>query len=237
MKIAVYGLIYGDYHKLHKRFAESLFIAMSSGTNGVEFKTTIWGNQPCTETVVMMKKLERPDFKFVPDKRNTPKYTLMREKLFNLADPDSFDWMVWFDDDSWLTNPYLWVESMLRLVYGKKDENICYIGEPWWWHWRAGQWDFVKQSTWFKGVPPELDHKGRPRVTFAQGGLWWLRSDVRKMLDWPDARLSHNGGDTLLGEAIRQQSLPFHKVHKSKHGFRTNDAERRGLSEKPAGQR
>jgi hypothetical protein len=229
--------MYGDYHELHKRFAESLNIALSNKVEGVDFDALIWGNQVCTDTVVLMKKLNRPDFKFIPDKRNTPKYTLMREFLFKLMNPDEYDWMVWFDDDSWLTNPYLWVESMVRMIKAKEHENICYIGEPWWWDWRAGQWEFIKQSKWFKGVPPEVDRRGRPRVTFAQGGLWWLRSDVRKQLDWPDDRLSHNGGDTLLGEAIRQQGLPFHKVHKQKYGFKTNDFKRRGLSQKPAGQR
>jgi hypothetical protein len=237
MKVAVYGLIYGDYHKLHKRFAESLFAAVTSGHKDFEFRTTIWGNQPCTRTVVMMKKLSRPDFKFVPDKRNTPKYVLMREMLFNVTNPDDFDWMVWFDDDSWLTKPYLWLDAMSSMIRDKQRENICYIGEPWWWQWRAGQWAFIEQSPWFRGLPPELDHRGRPRVTFAQGGLWWLRSDTRRLLNWPDERLSHNGGDTLLGEAVRQQGLPFHKVHKVKFGFKTNDAKRRGLSEKPAGQR
>jgi hypothetical protein len=71
-----------------------------------------------------------------------------------------------------------------------------------------------------------------PGITFATGGYWWLRTDVIRQLDWPDERLSHNGGDTLLGEAIRQQGWPFHK---NNYGVKVNAAPRRGLHEAPAG--
>jgi hypothetical protein len=53
-----------------------------------------------------------------------------------------------------------------------------------------------------------------------------------KQLDWPDPRLNHNGGDTLLGEAIRQQQLPRHAFH---YGVKINKYKRRGFREKPAG--
>lgn len=233
MKIAVYGLIYGNYHPLHKRFVTSLREALpSSEIRNGSIKVTIWGNEPCEQTKTLMNGI--PEFGWHPSVSNTPKYTLMREKMFSLTDPDDFDWMVWFDDDSWLTDPGRWWRTMMEFIETRKVQNVCYIGEPWFWCWWPGQWEFVTQSKWFKGLPVDKDKKGRARVEFAQGGLWWLRSDLRKQLEWPDHRLSHNGGDTLLGEAVRQQGLPFHKVYK-KIGFLANHGARRGRREKPAG--
>jgi len=233
LRVAVYGLIYGDYFDLHKRFVESLMKALpfEDLCNG-NIRVTLYGNQPGARTLDLMSA--STGFRWLHSAENLPKYKLMREKLFDVTSPDDYDWMVWFDDDSWITDTANWWNRMMQLIESKKDENICYIGEPWYWNWRGNQWKFVTESSWFRNVPPEVDARGRKRVTFAQGGLWWLRRDVRKLLDWPDVRLSHNGGDTLLGEAVRQQRLPFHKVGKSV-GFKTNDAERRGLSETPAG--
>ena len=231
MRVAIYGLLYGDYFKLHERLVNSLMAALPLDSIGIDIDVYFWGNQIPQRTLDLV---EGTPFSIGWSDANVPKYKLMREKMFKDVPPDDYDWMVWFDDDSWITQPNLWLNSMLKLIEAKKAENICYIGEAWYWDWRAGQWDFVTQSPWFKNKPPEAGRK--PRITFAQGGLWWLRTDIRKMLDWPDKRLSHNGGDTLLGEAIRQQGLPFHKVHKGMYGFRTNDAKRRGMSQFPAGQ-
>ena len=72
----------------------------------------------------------------------------------------------------------------------------------------------------------------KPGVSFMTGGYVWLRTDIMRQLDWPDERLNHNGGDTLLGEAIRQQGLPRHHFD---YGVAVNKAKRRGLSERPAG--
>ena len=233
MRVAIYGLIYGDYHAMHRRFVNSLKAALPEDKLEDEsIKVTIWGNQPCDETDSMMRDI--PEFIWSPTSSNIPKYKLMREQLFTITNPDDYDWMVWFDDDSWISRPDVWWNTMMEVIRTRAKQNVCYIGECWFWCWKPGQWKSVEEAKWFKGVPARIDHRKRPAVEFAQGGLWWLRSDVRKLLDWPDPRLSHNGGDVLLGEAIRQQGLPFHKVH-SKIGFLSNNAVRRGYREKPLG--
>ena len=121
----------------------------------------------------------------------------------------------------------------------KKSENIAYVGQPWFVHNLPGQLEFIQQASWYKGLPPQMcptKKKGvmRPGIWFAQGAYWLLRTDVLRLLHWPDPRLKHNGGDTLLGEAVRQQGLPFHRRH---YGVVINNAPRRGYHEAPAGVR
>ena len=120
---------------------------------------------------------------------------------------------------------------MVRYIEDRTKENICYVGQPWFVHHLPGQWEFMQRATWFKGRPSELI-LGKPGVNFATGSYWWLRADVQTSIDWPDVRLGHNGGDTLLGEAIYQNGLPFHKCD---YGVKVNAGKRRGYSETPAG--
>jgi hypothetical protein len=252
MRVVFYVLTYGDYHELHRRCIDSLYRAipqdmLSERGDDDSAEVLVWGNDVCKETADPAFWERYPAFRFVNGRThsketalNVPKYELMRDHMFKFLPPDDFDWMVWLDDDSHITQVSVWFGSMMKLIADKQHENICYIGEPWFWAWRRGQWGFVTKSKWYKGVPAEVGGKGtrneHKRITFAQGGLWWLRTDIRRLLDWPDPRLSHNGGDTLLAEAVRQQGLPFHKAPGHRFGYRTNDAKRRGYWHKPAGE-
>jgi GT2 family glycosyltransferase len=109
--------------------------------------------------------------------------------------------------------------------------DFHYFGEPWLWIWRPGELEFIQKASWYKGISPEKV-RNVPGVTFAQGSYWGIRTDVLRAIDWPDPRLSHNGGDTKLGEAVRQNGYKF-KAYS--YGVKTNDSARRGLSEQPAG--
>ena len=152
-------------------------------------------------------------------------------KLFNLiATNADREWVVWFDDDSHIKKPD-WLQQTLNYIASKRSENICYVGQKWCVTHLPGQEAWFRQAKWYKGLPSDLIHK-RPGVWFATGSYWWLRTDVLRLLDWPDERLGRNGGDTALGEAVRQQGLPFHHFD---YGVKVNDSKRRGVSERPAG--
>lgn len=229
MKICVVTLLYGGHTQLHHRLLDSFkhipastriiiignALVQASEKLALDFRSARNASSPHVQT------------ELYPD--NKPKYVRMRSVFQDLYQFDC-DWLVWFDDDSWIDKPD-WFQRTTDYINAVKHENVCYIGQPWYVHHLPGQWEFIQQSSWYTGKLPELI-KERPGITFAQGAYWWLRGDVAKKLNWPDVRLSHNGGDTLLGEAIRQQGLPFHKFH---YGVRVNDAPRRGTSERPAG--
>jgi hypothetical protein len=169
---------------------------------------------------------------------NLPKYECMRERFQYLKDGKhpEVKWLVWFDDDAHITSPGWWRDTTTWLEERAK-ENICYAGQCWFIHWKAGQGQFIKRAPWYKGLPFKMvgGRRKQSGVEFAQGSYWWLRRDIMLELDWPDPRIKHNGGDTMLGEAIRQQGLPFHKLPWSCFGVKTNDAPRRGHHEAPAG--
>lgn len=152
----------------------------------------------------------------------------MREMFRDLREPGcGIDWVVWFDDDSWIEAADWWPAMQAQI----RREDVCYVGQPWGAYLLPGQWDFIRAASWFRGKEPPL-HEGKPFVPFAQGAYWWLRTDVLSTIDWPDPRLVHNGGDSLLGEAVRQQGR---SLTPCEYGVRVNDAPRRGMSERPAG--
>lgn len=230
MTFCIVTLLYGGHTDLHRRLLDSFCHVPAAG------RIVIIGNalvQQSQELVMKFSEEKNRSGLHVQTelyRDNLPKYTRMRPVFQHLLQDQALEWLVWFDDDSWIERPdwYLRTAGYLRAV---KHENVCYVGQPWYVHHLPGQWEFIQQSKWYRGKPTALAN-GKPGITFAQGAYWWLRADVARLLEWPDARLSHNGGDTLLGEAIRQQGLPFHKFH---YGVRINDAPRRGASERPAG--
>jgi len=224
LDVRILALLYGPYNQLHRRLLDGFRKAVPK-----EVSITLWLNQ--VEQPTRARLAEEPGrYDVIDSADNTKKYITMRT-MMSRDGVKRPDWWVWFDDDSHITAVDWWAR-MQEYIIQRKQENICYIGQAWFVHHRTGQWEFIQKSPWYRGRSTELI-KGRPGVWFATGGYWWLRSDVQSQLAWPDVRLGHNGGDTLLGEAIRQNGLPFHRFC---YGVKVNDyATRRGYSEVPAG--
>ncbi len=218
-KVRVHALLYGDHPELHERLLDGFRRAVPE-----RVPVRLWCNQPGASSLRLLEARRRPGWTVTLREDNVPKYAAMRAMFGELAGED---WVVWFDDDSWIEAAD-WYPVMLDAI---RPPEVCYVGQRWGAHHLEGQWDFVRAAPWFRGLEPPL-HEGKPAVWFAQGAYWWLRSDLRRAIDWPDPRLRHNGGDTLLGEAVRQQGRALTPCA---YGVRVNDAPRRGLSERPAG--
>lgn len=228
MNATIYSLLYGDYTELHQRLVNSLLPRIPE-----DVPIILWCNVVCKSTLDWLKAFGSR-LSIIDSDENVPKYVAMR-RMFHELHPPQTPWLIWFDDDAHIVADNWW-PHMLAYIDSKQKENICYIGEPWYAHHLPGQWQFISQSTWFTGRKPQMcpaqGKRRKPGIWFAQGSYWWLRTDIMQKLDWPDPRLKHNGGDTLLGEAIRQQHLLFHRTS---YGVKTNDAKRRGHHERPAG--
>jgi hypothetical protein len=233
--VTIYILCYGDYLDLHRRLFESLKKYLPKGVARV----VVWGNQlsDASQKYVESAVTAFDDRWVNLQPENVPKYTLMRELWHeNEETIPRTPWTLWLDDDTHITSSDWWDKTM-KYIKDHEHENICYFGHIWFVHHLPGQWEFIEQSEWYRGVPTEMmptrtKNVKKPGVAFANGGYVWLRSDVLRQINWPDKRLVHNGGDSLLGEAVRQQGFPRFDYH---HGVKGNDARRRGRSDKPAG--
>ncbi len=217
--VHIFCLLYGDYPRLHRRLLAGLQSSLPKETN-----VTCWLNQatinfPC-------------DYEFVHSEINVPKYIAMR-KMWQDKLNLNHKWFVWFDDDTKIIDPD-WFNKTINQINHFEKEDISYVGQLWISPYLQGQEDFIKESSWYREKPLRIIN-GFPSSRFAQGAYWWIRKDVVVALDWPDSRLEHNGGDSLLGEAIYQNDIPFHKLPKGCFGVKPNRAVRRGLDQIPAG--
>lgn len=232
MFATVYVLCYGNYITIHRRVLNSLVRYLPHD----EARVVVWGNELGSVSRGYIEAALR-SFKsswFYAYDGNMPKYKVMR-KLWH-EDQETAPqtpWILWLDDDTYISQPDWWKKTQDFL--GERADTQ-YAGQLWYVHHLPGQWDFIKESSWFKGVPPEMlpTRAGPPKpgIRFATGSYLWLRTDTMRLLNWPDQRLNHNGGDTLLGEAVRQHGVP--RRHCA-YGVLVNKAKRRGFSEKPAG--
>ena len=229
MRLFIHALLFGDYPEMHRRLLDSFKRCIPASP---DIDVRLWCN---TVGKASSELVTKSGYSASISPGNLPKYKLMR-LLFDLPKKSGGDkdWVVWFDDDSHLTQVD-WLKRHEEFIAAHPE--AVYMGQKWFGHHLSGQAEFIRAADWYKGKPFELfptrqPGKKAPGVSFAQGAAWWLRLDVLRLLDWPDQRLNHNGGDTLLGEAVRQQGLPFHCFH---YGVKINDAKRRGHSERPAG--
>lgn len=222
--VVVCALLYGDYPELHNRLLGSMLTAIPRDT-----QVRFWCNQVCQPTYDVISKMPSNYKVHRMCSKNTPKYQAMRD-MFDPIKKGPWKWVCWLDDDSWFVKQD-WFSKTAEYIDRRQVENVCYLGQKWFVHYLQGQTSFVGQAPWYQGRAPAII-KGKLGVEFHTGGYWWLRTDLLKRLDWPDPRLSHNGGDTLLGSAMWQLQLPLHHFD---YGVKVNDAKRRGLSEAPAG--
>lgn len=149
---------------------------------------------------------------------NACKYPLMRKMLLEDPRPPG-QYAMWFDDDSYLDGgPGWWRDLLLRA-----DQNDM-LGKVYFQAMRDKQWDWILHQPWYnaaKGKPPL--RKNRRSFIFATGGWWLIRTELLRRWDWPTVELKHCGGDSMLGELLRHQSLRLENFDK---GVRINADDR-----------
>ena len=104
---------------------------------------------------------------------------------------------MWFDDDSWLASPEdVWSDLRRYQVSG-----ATVLGSPHRIRQRGRQYEMIRRQPWYTGLPVDAHH----RFTFATGA-WWVADPLfLRKHDYPFPGLHHNGGDSILGELVRQQ--------------------------------
>lgn len=216
-------LLFDDYPHLAKRCLGSLqrvFPAefcrrhLRVGGNAIAASSKAYLDQLLADGVLS------PENVFLSE-TNSYKYPMMR-RMFETV---TTEYVIWFDDDSYLlpTASAEWPERLAEAMAG-----VAMCGRAYTIFWQGKQRGWVKKQPWYGGADPAK----RPVIHFLTGGWWCLRTDVMRRLDYPFPELRHRGGDTMLGEALRQQKLPTRQWFEH---VAINTEKRRGFDEGPLG--
>lgn len=224
-------LFYGDYPRMAKRCLESI---LRSADPLVIKEFRIGLNDVCEETrSLVVGHLAAQDIpaRIYEPERNVMKYPLMRRMFYDSHQPVETIYLMWFDDDSCLapqTDRTWW----LRVVSKLADADM--LGHIWVQHTHGNQRVGIQAQPWYAGKSMTARHKFK----FATGGWWAARREVVFGWNYPWPALHHNGGDTTLGEMLRQQGQ---RLVEFKEGLwinaddrgRPSLAKRRGVHTKP----
>lgn len=238
-KVSVCVLLYGDHPELARRCLGTLGVALSAGVRHVQ-DVRVGLNYVSDRTRRFQEEWaqeywDKHRFRvisYVPDRR-VGKYPLMRRMFYDEDDPLA-ELAMWFDDDTFFrSHPSEWWSDIMARM-----ESCHMIGQHRW-HMpvQGNQWEWVKTQPWYNsavGMPGKLH--GKFVFKFCQGAWWVIRRTVLHDLNWPIPELNHNGGDSMLGEALRHRGCVVGDYDK---GLRINadgngkhsGAKRRGMSE------
>jgi hypothetical protein len=132
------------------------------------------------------------------DNNNVGKYPLMRRMFYDPEAPISeTNLIMWFDDDSFLTGPCIFPE--IKKKFSLETSSVL-LGSPYRISPRGKQLENIAKQPWYR-LKFEVYHK----FLFVTGGWWVARYSFLKEWDYPFPQIHHNGGDTVLGELVRQQ--------------------------------
>ncbi len=193
---SVCALLYGDYPALARRLLDSLRVHdqvqdFRLGLNQVGMAT-----RDCVHSWALQQYHRQPVYLYEEANfANLGKYPLMRQML---RDRKVAAKVMWFDDDSYL-DPAAgtdWWQQAAQVSRGKTQVGSIHRIMQ-----RTRQHEVIVRQPWFTGKP--INH--RHRFEFATGGWWIADSSFLLRWDYPFPALHHNGGDSILGELIRQQ--------------------------------
>lgn len=235
MKFSICVLLYGDHLSLAERCLSSISGTPGFADNVADVRLGLHALGSYSRHFVMRWSRELAAqgtqvLHYVP-RNNIYKYPTMRRMVHDRENPVS-DYVMWFDDDSYLTQETDFWERVKAVMV-----NANMVGQKWTLRMQGNQKKWIKSQPWFN---PELGLPKSGKFSFCQGGWWTIRSDDLRELNWPVPELCHCGGDSMLGEAVRQKG---YSINKFDYGVRINadesgshsSASRRGHSERVIG--
>ena len=201
---SICATIYGDYPQLAAKLLDSIAVNahvadIRLGLNSVSSATSSF-----VHSWAMSQMRAQPVFIFEPaDNANVGKYPLMRQ-MFRYGDIASK--IMWFDDDSYV-DPSAGVDWW-HSAHAVSKSNIQ-VGAVHSIMQRGRQHEVIKQQLWYQGRVLNSRHRYR----FVTGGWWIADSAFLLKWDYPFPALHHNGGDSILGELLRQQYITPGQFH------------------------
>jgi hypothetical protein len=198
--ISLHAIFYGDHPELAARLLSlwefvdwSCVRDVRLGLNETSARTN--------EVLARLANFPVPTYFYVPE-RNVGKYPLWRRLFVGL---DDADYVMYFDDDVLgLKDPSAF-KALFAQILGDDADAFGYPNVI---DFQGRQADGFAAQPWYAGKPWYYDHRPgrrRHRIWFYPGRFLVLRVGFARKWDFPFPELHHNGGDTALGECLRQQ--------------------------------
>jgi len=238
-KITVCVLCYGPHTDLAKRCLSSILGTIPKERLDLRVAT----NQAAQSTIDYLKTL--PIDKLYINSENRHKYPVMREMFWDQSKPIETNYLVWFDDDTWIVKPQ-WIDDLCTTIVGNHPYNFRMFGNIMY-HDLAiyakggGRPDaWFRTAPWYKGrnfraKSSQQETPNGSMIDFAVGWCWALSVEAMRTANMPDPRLGHNGGDITLGEQIHQAGFAIKQWNRGKSLVACPSREqggRRGYSER-----
>lgn len=242
-RMTICTLLYGDHKNLAERCLESIR-KLPNETGDIELRIGMNAVGDATRQYVVdlfkEENAKNHNVLLFDSTTNRGKYPLMRWMLHGSA-PIRSPYVMWFDDDSYITDLAL----VTSVEYVLVDADIC--GELMTTPLTLNQAMWVQMQPWYHGKSMRCKNTVAEHTPsyygvncFPVGGWWTARYATLKKLDWPPPNIIHRGGDYMLGEAMHQNDMKM--VHfaagvaiNADEAGNDHQAQRRGLDSLPVG--
>jgi GT2 family glycosyltransferase len=207
-RITICVLCYGPYPQLAKTCLSSILATIPPE----RLDLRIGLNEVHPDTFAYVKTL--PVTKVYANSLNRYKYPVMRDMFWDEQRPITTNYVVWFDDDTWVVNPN-WINDLCQTIIDNHPKNYRMFGSLLYHDLTMYAKNGNDPSTWFKTADWYRERSFRMRgsqkeqangsvIDFATGWCWAVATEAIRKANIPDVRLGHNGGDIACGEAMHQ---------------------------------
>lgn len=236
-KFTVFVLCYGNYPELARRCIDGILRSTPAGR--VQLRILL--NECSKATLDYIRTLPYVGKVYLSE-TNILKYPLMRRAFYDALFPIETPYLVWFDDDSYPADPK-WLSLLAQQIIVRHPKGDRLFG----WEYMHDLKIFAKhghrpdrwftQASWYRGEQ-WLARKGTPAtngslIPFVAGGFWALHTETMRQAQIPDARLTHHGGDIVIGAQVQQAGFGIGNWNIGKKYVHTSGHEPRGASMKP----
>lgn len=238
-KLTICVLCYGPYPELAKTCLSSILATVPAE----RLDLRIGLNDVHPDTFAYVKTL--PATKIYANNLNRYKYPVMRDMFWDAQRPITTNYVVWFDDDTWVVTPN-WITDLCHTIVENHPNNYRMFGSLMYHDLAMYAKNGNDPTAWFKAADWYQGRNFRMRgsqkeqpngsvIDFAVGWCWAVATEAIRKANIPDIRLMHNGGDIACGEAIHQAGFNVKKWNLGKALVACPSREqggRRGYSEK-----
>lgn len=196
-------LCYADCVTLARRCIESILTRFTP-----EFcDLRIGVNSPSPEMADYLNTIrDNRGATIVVSHENIGKYPLMRRMFYGDAHLEgvSTSYVMWFDDDSFLTYDAGLASSWTVTVI-EKMAQFQLLGSKYQIGLGGNQHLWIESQPWYSGVPISAGCK----VMFPRGGWWCASVSFLTAHGYPWSELHHRGGDVMLGQLLTQRGAQW----------------------------